>query len=238
MKGSFFPEHYARENCNFYLYSAIAFRSYCFAAKACDRICSDEELLIGGREDYLVDENAAICETFSAFAIESYLNTYAAACMSDSVFYDNYERLSALSKLQLIANTVFHETVTKQDELYYLLKQAFSTRDYHAHSKSHASNIGMTDAEMEEWEAYSDDHYEEIIQEKMLTSRNRLNDVRRNALLSLKALAGIACYIDEHDSSAYARAVLLRNSPGSEIYGSSFSEEMNALANELMDHFS
>ena len=237
MKGSFFPEWWARENCNFLYYSAIAFRSFCELEKAYKLIYGDEDLLLGGSKQYIVYEKAAICETFSAFALESYLNMYAAACLGDQAFYDNYERLSALSKMQLISMFLYQEQINKDCELYGLLKHAFSKRDFHAHGKSTAIEIGMTKEAVEASIAYDNAHEDEFIQRALFSARQRLKDERTSALLSLRAVVGVACYIDAHDDTAFAKRRLLHHDPNIVICGSSFSEEMAALVVELVNHF-
>lgn len=238
MKGSFFPKEWARENCNFLHYSPIAFRSFCELEKAYKLINADEDLLLTGRRKYMVYENAAICETFSAFSLESYLNMYAATCLGDQAFYDNYERLSALSKMQLISMFLYQEQINKDCELYSLLKHAFSQRDFHAHGKSTAIESGMTEEEVEASIAYDNAHEDEMIQKALFSARQRLKNERTSALLSLRALVGVACYIDAHDTTAFAKRTLLEYcSHGEIIYGSSFSDEMKVLVVEIVKHF-
>lgn len=237
MKDSFFPEWWARENCNFSHYSPIAFRSFCELENAYKLIYDDEDLLLTGSKDYLVYENAAICETFSAFALESYLNMYAATCLGDRAFYDNFERLSALSKMQLISMLLYQEQMNKDCELYSLLKHAFSKRDFHAHGKSTAIESGMTEEELEASIAYDYAHEDELIQEALFSERQRLKDERTSALLSLRAVVGVACYIDAHDTTAFAKRRLLHHDPNMVSFGSSFSEEMTALVVDIVKHF-
>ena len=237
MKGSYFPEWWARENCNYLYYFPIALRSFCALEIAYKLIYDDEDLLLDGSKDYMVYENAAICETFSAFAIESYLNTYAAACLGDKAFYDNYERLSALSKMQLISMFLYQESINKGDELYSLLKHAFSIRDFHAHGKSTAIESGLTEAEVDANIAYDNAHEDEFIKKALFSARQRLNDERTSALSSLKAVVGVACYIDTHDATAFAKRRLLHHDSNMVSSGLSFSEEMAALVEKLVQHF-
>lgn len=237
MKGSFFPKEWGRNNCNFMYYSPIAFRSFCELEKAYKLIYDDEDLLLGGGKNFIVLENAAICETFSAFALESYLNTYAAACLGDRAFYDNFDRLSTISKMQLISMFLYQEEIKKGNELYDLLKHAFSTRNYHAHGKSTAIESGMTEEELAEYMDYTDANGVDELQEAIATARQRLDVERLSALKSLRALVGVACYIDAHDMSAHAKRTLLWYDPRMIMIESLFSEEMTALVTELVKHF-
>lgn len=201
------------------------------------RIIPDDDLLLNQTENYLVDENVVICEVFSAFAIESFLNTYAASCMGDSVFFDNYERLSALSKIQLISAILYQEQIEKGSELYNLLKHTFAVRDQHAHNKSkHMS--GSTWEEVQTALEHSNDHPDEDLEKQLKseceTIKKKINDAR----LCINAIVGVACYIDSHDTNVNAKLRLLEYAPGWEIYGSSYDEDMTKVVSNLIKAWS
>lgn len=237
MKGSFFPEYSSRVNCNFIVYSTIAIRAFCAAEKALKRIILDDDLLIDGTDNYLVDENIVVCETFAAFAIESYLNTYAAACLGDSIFYDNYERLSVISKIQLISAILYQEHIEKGSELYYLLKHTFSARDQHAHNKSRHLDGNTWDEVLAAMD-YSRNHIEEEYENVLSSERERLTKEVNDAFLGIKTMVAVACYIDSHDSTANAKLKLLHIAPDWEVYGSTYDENMINIVSELIKTWS
>lgn len=254
MKGSFFPEYGARINANESKYAAIAFRVFCDAEKAYNDMQNNEEDLLDPDEIFLIDENVAICETFSAFTVEAYLNTYAAACLEDSVFYDNYERLSCLSKLQLISAILYHEHISKDNELFYLLKHCFSSRDHHAHSKSKKFELNSSEYDDEaETEELSEGYWQQEEKRIIKSQRQHLHEALQSAELSIKAIVATACYIDAHDTTAYAVLRLLlfvfgddepmqhdKKQTGTKytVYSRIFREDMRERARSLVRHYS
>ena len=61
---------------------------------------------------------------FSAMSIEAFFNNYAASCLGDEEFYDNFDKLSVISKFKLIAKFILKEDIDKTQSyyLYLLLK--------------------------------------------------------------------------------------------------------------------
>ena len=211
VKGSFFPENIARIQANESSYSTIAFRALCDAEKIYKELLQDDEKFLDPDETFMIDECVAVCETFSAFAVEGYLNTYAAACLGDDMFYDNFEKLSVLSKLQLITALLYHESIDKGGELHYLIKNLFSSRDSHAHSKnmSISGKYGVSEKAIEEYEKLFSEHWKEELDDTIKSIKSRYQDEIKGAELSVKAIAAVACFIDAHDTTAFAQFRLL-----------------------------
>ena len=211
VKGSFFPENIARIHANESSYSTIAFRALCDAEKIYKELLQVDEKFLDPDETFLIDECIAVCETFSAFAVEGYLNTYAASCLGDNMFYDNFEKLSALSKLQLITAFLYHESIDTGGELYYLIKSLFSVRDSHAHSKSKSilGKNSLSEGAIEEDEKHLSEYLKEEVNGAIKGIKERYQNDLKSAELSIKAIAAVACFIDAHDTNAFARFRLL-----------------------------
>ena len=127
----------ARVNCMVSQYSDIAVENYRNAVllyKEMDKVHFKEMML---QEQYQIFyQKVVISAVFSAMAIEAFINNYAAACLGDNFFYENFDRLSIIGKLQLISKFLFEKEVDKGKEYYYCLKTTFSLRDKLVHSKS------------------------------------------------------------------------------------------------------
>lgn len=82
---------------------------------------------------------------FSAMAIEAFINDYASACFGDKFFLENVDRLSSLSKLQIISKFLFHKELDKGEALYSKVKEVFRVRDRYVHNKSMAFDYSLLD---------------------------------------------------------------------------------------------
>ena len=80
---------------------------------------------------------------FSAMAVESFINDYAAVCLGDRFFIENIDRLSSLSKLQVISKFLFHKELEKGEDLFGKIKGLFQMRDRFVHNKSSAFDYSV-----------------------------------------------------------------------------------------------
>ena len=104
MAENIYPEG-ARNNMLAGMYSEIAMEAYFHATKYYRVIRENDYSAFVGYE--LSELNKYIVKTvvFSAMSIESFLNDYAAACLGDSEFYSNFDKLSTIGK--------FHKSIRK-----------------------------------------------------------------------------------------------------------------------------
>lgn len=142
---------------------------------------------------------------FSAMAIEAFVNNYGAVCLGDDFFYENFDRLSVISKMQLISKFLFHENFDKSKEYYYCLKNTFSERDKFVHSKT----ISTYDYCNKKGYVLHNDLKEciasrkELLEDPVLDKDEMLSDLKL-AFTAIKAMKNIAEYFDENDSNVYA----------------------------------
>ncbi|MBR2405652.1 MAG: hypothetical protein IKB04_01185 [Clostridia bacterium] len=146
------------------------------------------------------------CVVFSAMSIESYLNNYAAACLGDSEFYDNFDKLSVIGKLELISKFILHAPLDKSCETYRCLKALLKERNFFIHNKSSRSEYqGSTKEEIEE----KNKHIEECaLYEEPEVDWIAIKEYLKEAENALKAVHGIATHFDKYDKSAYAEVHL------------------------------
>lgn len=186
------------------MYSEIAMESYFHAAKYHRIIRYKHYSAFAGYE--LSEFNKYIVKTvvFAAMSIESFLNDYAAACLGDSEFYSNFDKLSAVSKFQLIAKFILKSKVEKDKKYYFYLKTLFTLRDLYVHNKSTSFDTEGC-ATLEEYLDYAQEAYkEELSEESWSLDKDDIDADYGGATNALKAIKEIALYFDKNDASQIA----------------------------------
>lgn len=214
MIGSMYPEG-IRENCFATDYCEIAVEAYYKAIQSA-KVLEEINYVACDNQDYYSDmeKNVVITIVFSAMCIESFLNDYAAACLGDSEFYDNFDKLSEISKLELISKFILKTTVDKEKSYYSQLKTLIKARNSYVHNKSKDFDIN-TYREENSYLVFSEDECEPPVYNKVI-----VKEEIKSALNALKAIRDIALFFDEHDSGAYALYQLFR--PLSFVYESEY----------------
>ena len=137
--------------------------------------------------------------------VESFLNNYAAACLGDSDYYENFDRLSAIGKFQLIAKFILRTDIEKGNAYYSYLKQLFKNRDAYVHNKSRKAKYqGMSEDEFEEYQNFIQNSIDEEQYEEPTFSAEEVASSIREARDALKAIKEMAIFFDKFDSEAYA----------------------------------
>lgn len=194
----------ARNNMLAGMYSEIAMEAYFHATKYYQIIRENNYSAFSGYE--LSEMNKYIVKTvvFSAMSIESFLNDYAAACLGDSEFYSNFDKLSAVSKFQLIAKFILKSKVEKDKKYYFYLKTLFTLRDSYVHNKSTSFDTEGY-ATLEEYLDYVQEEYkEELSEEAWCFNKDEIDTDYRGAINALNAIKEIALYFDKNDASQIA----------------------------------
>lgn len=187
-------------------YSDIAVENY---AKAKSLYKQIEE--VGFKELELEHQYRNFCHSviisvvFSAMAIEAFINDYGAACLGDDFFYENFDRLSVIGKLQLISKFLFESDLDKSKEYYFCLKTVFSARDKFVHNKSETAytylkrNGYTVHRTLEEsLEALNHMADEPILDEEDLKKDLKLSNI------AITAMKKIADLFDNNDANAFA----------------------------------
>lgn len=193
-----------RKNCFAGMYCDIAMESYFNAVKALEVIRENKYSSVHSACEYIeMNKNVVKTIVFSAMAIESFLNDYAAACLGDSEFYDKFDKLSTMSKLQLIAKFILKSEIDKKQSYYSYIKSLFKQRDSYVHNKS----------KQEHWEKYSsleeflnefEQNAEEFKETDFTYNKEEIEEDYRSALNALKAVKELAIYFDENETTKRA----------------------------------
>ena len=199
---SIYPDG-GRVNALYPTYCDIAMRAYYDAyllhKKIKDRDYSGE----CSKDRRLLEEKILITIVFSAMSIEAFFNDYAAACLGDSEFYDNFDKMSVLSKFKLIAKFILKTDIDKSKSCYSYLKSLFSQRDFYVHCKSKKSSFnGYTKEELEENERLIEELG--IVFEEPRLDSDEIKKHLRDGLNALKAIKEITEYFDCYDNNVFA----------------------------------
>lgn len=196
---------YGREGAFTHKYCEIAMESYYQAMQAQERLKKLNYSQIDDDGDYWrMNKNIITTVVFSAMAIESFLNDYAAACLGDKEFYENFDRLSVMSKLQLIVTFIMHAEMDKSKIYYSLMKALFSCRDKFVHNKSKKMKFqGYTKEELDQIERWQEEN-DYVPEEPVYDAQDIAKDMRmgRDAL---RAMRELAAFFDAHDENICAQ---------------------------------
>lgn len=220
--------HHSRLNCYASIYADIAMENYCKARQTYELIkkhnyCGEAFEL----EMELFKCSSIVC-VFSTMAIESFFNDYAATCLGDEDFYENFDRLSTMSKFQLISTFILEHEIDKSQEYYSNLKTMIKVRDKLVHNKSKVFR-GYNEEEIKEIHKL---HKSENVDFEKITAIDR-EDVRAEmelARTSIKAMRDISNYFDNLDEHAKAAFKILHKNAFSEYqpeYRKSVHEEFS-----------
>ena len=108
---------YGRFNCYASTYAGISIDNYCRTKKLYEDILKAEYKWCDLDFDihHTFFNHLIISVVFCAMAIEAFVNDYAASCMGDKLFYQNFDHLSVISKMQLIAKFILKTEFNKEE---------------------------------------------------------------------------------------------------------------------------
>lgn len=190
----------ARGGYSIWKYSDIANKCFYKSKRLFDELkahdyeyCSECEIAL-----LRLHENAMITTVFSSMAIEAFLNDYAATCLGDDLFYESFDKLSVIGKLELIVNFILHTSIDKSKAYYCYLKKLNQNRNTLVHSKSFQLNDSNNENAEIEFDEDSFFHNQKKDNEE--TSKA----FYRNAKDALRTMKEIAILFGKHDSNSPA----------------------------------
>ncbi|MDE6200821.1 MAG: hypothetical protein K2M47_02920 [Clostridiales bacterium] len=218
---------FARINLLCSAYSEIAIENYFLAKERIEQIKREQDYSYGIEYyDDAVHPTFITC-VFAIMAIESYLNDYAAKNLGDEEFYDNFDKLSLLSKFQLISKFILRTDVDKSQSYYGNLKTAEKMRNEFVHNKSRDLSKWLNgtgffvDNDLDESEF--DEEYE---LNKLI---HGFNDNLKKAKTAIESMRDIAYFFENNDKNCCAflllfpQLMIIPKSPSSEEIKKEFS---------------
>ena len=197
------PENIARVNWQISTYAEIAIENY-QAAKKLKNFMEEQGYKVERIGNVFSEfiKKSMITVVFSAMAIESFVNDYAATCLGDDFFYENFEKLSVFGKLQIIVKFLFKQELDKSISCYSNLKTVFSCRDKLVHSKSESIEKYIQKSGLSFGEKEISASFNEI--EELTVDLTELKESMKLCEQAIKAMQDLAYFFDERDQNSQA----------------------------------
>lgn len=207
--GSSFKSYF-RINCNAGYYSDIAIAQYDQLKKLCaewETKANDMGIIekLGVAEEHMM-----VCCVFAEMALESFFNDYIAYYLGDKQFYDEFDKLTSIGKLQMIVEFIMKKDFDKSKGYYSALKSLKKTRNELVHNKSRGiSAVGYKDVEECEAALQQMSFDAKYYFEKYLEEMKKILAEAHNAV---KALVEIAKMFEPFDREVPVKKHLLGHS--------------------------
>ena len=202
---------YGRVFCYASTYAKISIDNYCRAKELYNSIVEanyDSLNLDEGIRCKFFD-HVIVSVVFSAMAIEAFINDYAASCIGDDLYYQNFDHLSVIGKLQLISSFILKTEFDRTSSCYSYVKEIFSARDKFVHSKSQSAYAFFKKNNLSFFEESEECEYEFDPDDWRIMDKNELNEEFKLCKTAIKAMRNITSYFDGIDSNCYAYFRLL-----------------------------
>ncbi len=200
---------YARKNYMAGTYSEIAMEALYKADGLYKKI--QEENYSANSFEHMdeFEKQIVIAVVFSAMCIESFFNDYAATELGDDEFYDNFDKLSTISKFQLIAKFILKTKIDKSESYYGFLKVLIKNRDSYVHNKSKGVQMYMySEEEAKEFFDAFIENASEYVDEPHFKSE--IDSCFQQAVDAMKAVRDIAIFFTEKTKRYDSLSFLLR----------------------------
>ena len=206
MKNGIYPME-GRYNFLAGMYCEMAMEAYHTIVEQYDVILRKNSWVDTIEDQNRLEKAMVSCVVFSAMSIEAYLNDYAASCMGDSEFYNNFDKLSIIAKLELITKFILQVPIEKSRETYRNVKALVKDRNAFVHSKSSRCTYqGSSKEDIQIQNEYWEENALE--EEEPPIDLATINDSVKKAENALKAIHGIAVHFNGNDPNAHAEVFL------------------------------
>lgn len=214
----------ARKNFYCSMYAKIAVQNYCEAKRQYAEIIKNNYDINDVDKQLQMEQHIVVTCVFSAMAIESFLNDYAARRLGDSAFYEDFDRLPTISKFQLISKFILDKDVDKSQGYYANLKALMKLRREYVHNKSEdASYTLLSRDEIEAQHAFREKHPIEEMDVPTLDEAE-LKRVFDEAKTAIKAMRDICHFFEDADKNSSALVVFFHWFAPEEVRESCFTE--------------
>lgn len=197
-----YPESFNRINTNDSMYFSIIydiFKKHLNAACELnfldyDKTDSFEKQLI---KDYY------IMIVFSAMTMEALINDYLAVCLTDDLFYENYDKLNVLQKVSMIYTLLWEENIDKSGEFYNKLLILLKKRNLFVHSKSRNIDESLLKYSSETLSKIDEN---ELERQLLKSSGNTIIGILQESFSAIQTIFLFCKNIDNHDKNRKAVA--------------------------------
>ncbi len=130
-----YSEECVRMNVKADMYFSIAYRTFINDLIRIDKLNTNDLICL---KDFKITlfRDYHIIIVFSAMTVEAFVNDYLAVCLQDDFYYENFDKLTVLQKVEIMFSIVWGEKLDKSQRLYSLLKKLIKQRNDFVHTKS------------------------------------------------------------------------------------------------------
>lgn len=194
-----------RMNANYGLYTEIAVQNYYDALIRSETLDFDDPTVMLEAKRSIM-RSLMQTHVFAAMAIESYLNSFISGCIGDDEYNNIYDSLNTIAKLDLVKRFIFSDESNDSESVFTRTWELQKLRNDLVHNKPKSSNLSLNE---EDYEPDGEIDLEQLFDDTVVDCRQSIDDNIRQGKKTLKAIAGLADYIDKHDENAHAKSNLL-----------------------------
>ena len=188
---------YARLDLLCPYYTEIAFQHYYEIKERCLFYSQNYSFDIFN-EARIILQKSMVTVVFSQMAIESFCNDYAATCLGDNEFYDNFDKLEFMNKLQFVIKFVLQDTWDKR-EPYTSLKALNKYRNEYIHNKSRMFTPSKIEKDMFDAEDTSFEPDDKFFKNEFNSELKYIKECLRKARIAIKAIVEVVNFFDGRD---------------------------------------
>ena len=130
-----YPKEYRRINTKSDMYFSIAYQLLLINIDKFESLNKQDMLIVDDYSDSFFKDYHVII-VFSAMAIEAFINDYLAVCFSDELYYENFDKLNIMQKIEIMFSVIWEDNFDKSKSLYNYLHDLLKRRNSFVHSKS------------------------------------------------------------------------------------------------------
>lgn len=228
-----YPRDYRRINTKSDMYFSIAYQLLSANIDKLESLNLSDMLII---DDYSISlfKDYHIIIVFSTMAIESFVNDYLAVCFSDELYYDNFDKLNIMQKIEIMFSVIWEDSFDKSKSLYNFLHDLLKLRNTFVHSKSQKFDekwLSKNSREIPIIDRTDGKSYEEA---EVISSLNEIMGWIQNSYNAIRAFFLLCKAVDEHDENRHAVGLQLSCMASEDhFYINQMSEDANKKMKEL-----
>ena len=112
-----YPENFKRINTNASIYFSVVYELFSKNVNnACKLNFSDFEIVDNFEEE--ISKDYYIIIVFAIMTLEAFINDYLAVCLTDDFYYNNFDKLTIIQKIEILYSLIWEEEFNKSGELY------------------------------------------------------------------------------------------------------------------------
>lgn len=198
-----YPEKYQRINTKSDMYFSIAYQLLSRNIDKLESLNVTDMLVVDDYSESLFKDYHVII-VFSAMAIEAFINDYLAVCFSDELYYNNFDKLNILQKIEIMFSVIWEDDFDKSKSLYNYLHDLLKRRNSFVHSKSNKFTEKWFMKNSKEIPIIDRTDGKPFEEAELTTTLNEIIRWLKNSFDSIMAFYLLCHTVDEYDDNRHA----------------------------------